>query len=174
MSIYYILGSIVYGIFLVQFLGSVFFGDTDIDLDFDADADFEVSDMLSFKGLIHFLMGLFGWLMLAKHTHTVITALDWATGCGIGLIFMATLALLYRLVLKLQSENLPENSEGSKLVGSRVVIYLVHPNNRYTVTVERVGDTIEVPALSKSGISYSKGEITAIVEYDSQGNYLIP
>ena len=66
MEWYYVLGIISYSIFIVQFiLSNLGFGDTDIDIDLDGDADFDVSDLLSFKGLIHFLMGFSGWLMLS-------------------------------------------------------------------------------------------------------------
>ena len=67
MEWYYILGIISYGIFIVQFiLSNLGFGDTDIDIDLDGDIDFDVSDLLSFKGLIHFLMGFSGWLSLKQ------------------------------------------------------------------------------------------------------------
>ena len=52
------------GIFIVQFILSFILGeidlDSDIDLDADGDVDFSLSDILSFKGLIHFGIG-FGW-----------------------------------------------------------------------------------------------------------------
>lgn len=66
MEWYYILGAVSYGIFIVQFILSSFgFLETDLDVDFDGNVDFNVSDLLSFKGLIHFAMGFSGWLMLA-------------------------------------------------------------------------------------------------------------
>ena len=67
MEWYYVLGIISYGIFIVQFiLSNLGFGDTDIDIDLDGNVDFDVSDLLSFKGLIHFLMGFSGWLSLKQ------------------------------------------------------------------------------------------------------------
>ena len=48
------------GIFLLQFVISVFFGDLDMDVDGDANADFDLGSLFSFKGLVHFLIG-FGW-----------------------------------------------------------------------------------------------------------------
>ena len=67
MEWYYILGIISYGIFIIQFLLSNFFGwgDLDLDIDFDGEPDFGLGDVLSFKGLVHFAMGFSGWLMLA-------------------------------------------------------------------------------------------------------------
>ena len=54
---YYILGMVSYGIFLIQFILSFILGDFNIDVDFDGDSDFDSSSVLSFKVLIHFLMG---------------------------------------------------------------------------------------------------------------------
>ena len=65
MEWYYVLGAISYGIFIVQFILSSFgFLETDLDVDFDGNVDFSVSDLLSFKGLVHFAMGFSGWLMV--------------------------------------------------------------------------------------------------------------
>ena len=50
-NLYYILGGIAYGIFILQFIISWVAGE------FDVDVDFDVSDVVSFKGFIHFFMG---------------------------------------------------------------------------------------------------------------------
>lgn len=54
---YYLLAAISYGIFIVQFILSWFGGDTDLDVDLDGELDMDVSDIVSFKGLVHFVMG---------------------------------------------------------------------------------------------------------------------
>lgn len=53
---YYLLAAISYGIFIVQFILSWFGGDTDLDVDLDGELDMDVSDIVSFKGLVHFVM----------------------------------------------------------------------------------------------------------------------
>ena len=55
-NLYYILGGIAYGIFILQFIISWVAGEFDVDFDGDAD----VSDVVSFKGFIHFFMGFGG------------------------------------------------------------------------------------------------------------------
>lgn len=50
---YYLLAAISYGIFIVQFILSWFGGDTDLDVDLDGELDMDVSDIVSFKGLVH-------------------------------------------------------------------------------------------------------------------------
>lgn len=88
MEWYYILGIISYGIFILQFCLSFIGGDTemdtDIDIDLDGEADFSFSDLISFKGLIHFLMGLSGWLMITQQ----VTPLNVVVACVIGFAFV--------------------------------------------------------------------------------------
>lgn len=69
---YYLLAAISYGIFIVQFILSWFGGDTDLDVDLDGDMD--VSDIVSFKGLVHFVMGASGWLCIK---HSVSHSIEW-------------------------------------------------------------------------------------------------
>ena len=57
-NIYYIIAGVAYSIFIMQFILSQFFGDFDV----DTEADFSVSDIVSFKGLIHFCIGCFSYL----------------------------------------------------------------------------------------------------------------
>lgn len=71
-EVYYLLAAISYGIFLVQFILSWFGGDTDLDVDLDGELDMNVSDIVSFKGLIHFIMGASGWLCVKQSvSHSV-------------------------------------------------------------------------------------------------------
>ncbi len=63
-TIFLIIALVTTGIFLIQFVLSIFFGDIDADVDVDAD----ISSVVSFKGLTHFGIG-FGWYMyLAGNT----------------------------------------------------------------------------------------------------------
>lgn len=65
-EVYYLLAAISYGIFLVQFILSWFGGDTDLDVDLDGELDMNVSDIVSFKGLIHFIMELVDGFVLSS------------------------------------------------------------------------------------------------------------
>ena len=120
MEWYYILGIISYGIFILQFGLSFLFGgdtDADLDIDFDGEADFSFSDLISFKGLIHFLMGMSGWLMLNGDS-----VLSIAFSAFVGLCFAVILALVYKLVIRLQS--IPTKKSGMGLIGMPATIYL--------------------------------------------------
>ena len=57
-TIFLIIALVTTGIFVIQFVLSIFFGDIDADVDVDAD----ISSVVSFKGLTHFGIG-FGWYM---------------------------------------------------------------------------------------------------------------
>ena len=54
-NVYFFAALVSTGIFLLQFILSIFFGsmDTDIDVNADGNADIDMSSVLSFKGLIH-------------------------------------------------------------------------------------------------------------------------
>ena len=126
MEWYYILGIISYGIFIVQFiLSNLGFGDTDIDIDLDGDVDFDVSDLLSFKGLIHFLMGFSGWLMLSGtvNVFTVVIAII------LGISFMVGLYFIYKVCMKFNSE--PTIKTGVELIGEIATVYLPYSENKY-------------------------------------------
>ena len=49
-TIFLIIALVTTGIFVIQFVLSIFFGDIDADVDVDAD----ISSVVSFKGLTHF------------------------------------------------------------------------------------------------------------------------
>lgn len=53
--------------FLVQFILSWFLVETlTLDVDLDGELDMNVSDIVSFKGLVHFIMGVSGWLCVKQ------------------------------------------------------------------------------------------------------------
>ena len=56
-TIFLIIALVTTGIFVIQFVLSIFFGDIDADVDVDAD----ISSVVSFKGLTHFGIG-FWWV----------------------------------------------------------------------------------------------------------------
>ena len=83
-NIFLIIALITTGIFVIQFILSIFFGDIDTEIDIDAD----ISSVVSFKGLTHFGIG-FGWYMyLAGHTelhHRNINRSFLCVGCLVSL-----------------------------------------------------------------------------------------
>lgn len=163
MEWYYILGIVSYGIFLLQFCLSFIGGD--IDVDFDREADFSFSDLISFKGLIHFLMGFSGWLMTTQR----VTPFNIVVACIIGFALVLILYYVYKLALNLQS--IPTRKCGIELIGSTVTIYITMEDiseNYCICTICNGGITEEISCVAPVKV----GDKRIILNYKN-GIYLI-
>jgi hypothetical protein len=168
---YYLLAAISYGIFIVQFILSWFGGDTDLDVDLDGELDMDVSDIVSFKGLVHFVMGASGWLCIK---HSVSHSIEWydyliALICGI--LFVVILYYLYKLCLKLQHQVIPE--KGEALVGRSGTITI--PNDisggSSVILVEINGMLQELSAYAEEEHkTYKNGDKVRISKFEN-GKY---
>lgn len=164
MEWYYILGAISYGIFIIQFILSNFgFSETDLDVDFDGDADFSVSDLLSFKGLIHFAMGFSGFLMLIEKVNVLTISI----ACVVGIALMFVLYLVYKLCMKFNSE--PTVKSKADLVGEVVIVYIPLPNGNCVCKVDAPNYT-EITC--KADAEVKVGDILTIKSY-KDGIYYI-
>lgn len=163
MEWYYILGMISYGIFLVQFILSMV-GNGDLDVDFDGETDFSTSDLVSFKGLVHFLMGLSGWLVITGQPDifNIIIA------CIVGVIFVVLLFYIYRLAMQLQS--IPTKKYGKDLIGYEVVVYLELSTGKYICTVQNCGRSEELHCIS---ITPTKVGARHVISDYKNGTYYI-
>ncbi len=162
MQVYWVIALVASGLFLIQFIMSIFVGDIDGDIDGDATVDTDMGSIISFKGLTHFGIG-FGWSMvLAGET-------NWKTlliSIGIGLLFVFILWKTYKFAYSLQKVNFSEKPEA--LVGRKSTIYVNHGNGRYTVQAEFNGAKREFEVISLSGrTNYATGENVEIKDYDN-------
>lgn len=165
---YYLLAAISYGIFLVQFILSWFGGDTDLDVDLDGELDMNVSDIVSFKGLIHFIMGASGWLCVKQSVSHSVEWYDYLIALVCGILFVVILYYLYKLCLKLQHQVIPEEDEA--LIG-RVGIITVPCENHFFITIEVNGGSEEIvayPEVPKMG--YMVGTRVVISKFEN-GKY---
>jgi hypothetical protein len=159
-------------IFIVQFILSFFLGDLDLDSEIDIDgdgvSDFNWSDVLSFKGLIHFGIG-FGWTMWFNQdmSNKFLAAI---IAVGVGLIFVFTLWSVYLLARKLENPNTQE--KGEDLVGREVKIYLVLDEKRYKAYIMRNQRKQLIEVESRNNRTYETGDSTVVKEYKN-GIYLI-
>lgn len=165
-NIYYLVAAVSYGIFVIQFILSWFGGDTDLDVDLDGELDMDVSDVVSFKGLIHFLMGSFGWLSIKNMTSTV-EWYDFLIALVIGVLFVVILYYLYKLCLKLQHQVIPE--EGNALIGRVGIINI--PGKQYTILIEINGMLQEIQAYPENPeyVYYTGSQVT--ISSFKQGKY---
>lgn len=158
-NIFLTIAIVTTGIFLIQFIFSIFFGDFDTDVDMDTDVSADLSSVVSFKGLTHFGIG-FGWYMyLQNNTEPV----SYLIGIVIGLIFVFAVWFLYKKAYQLQQTNRSEKSE--QLVGRECTIYFKHGERKYTVQIKRNGAMREADVISESDKSYQTGDKATILSY---------
>ena len=161
-TIFLIIAVVTTGVFVVQFILSIFFGD----LDADTDVDTDMGSIVSFKGLTHFGIG-FGWYMYLQDNTEVKTYLY---GFIIGLFFLFAVWYLYKKAYQLQQVNAVEKTE--MLVGRECTIYFKSSEGKYTVQVSRNGAMREVDVISESGKNYQTGDKTVIASYQDGTLYI--
>lgn len=161
-NIFLIIALVTTGIFVIQFILSIFFGDMDVDTDVDAD----LSSVVSFKGLTHFGIG-FGWYMyLAGNTEFQ----SYAVAVLVGLLFVFAVWFLYKKAYRLQQANPSENTE--QLVGRECTIYFRQESGKYTVQTRKDGAMREVDVVSESGKTYQTGDKAVISTYKDGTLYI--
>lgn len=161
-NIFLIIALVTTGIFVVQFILSIFFGDIDADTDIDAD----ISSVVSFKGLTHFGIG-FGWYMYLQQNTDVSS---YIIGIFVGLFFVFAVWYLYKKAYQLQQVNRSEKTE--QLVGRECTIYFNQGEGKYTVQVNRDGAMREVDVVSESAKKYRTGD-KAIIASCKEGTLYI-
>ena len=158
-QVYYAIALIVYSIFIIRFILSW------VGADFDVDADIDIGDVVSFKGLTHFLMGFSGWLSVKSYiTHNVMWY-DYLIALILGVIFVILLYFVYKLLISLETK--PQILFGKQLIGKTGKIYVIlEPEDsikKYIITVGNGLGTQEYPA--KSNNSYKLGDEVVISDY---------
>lgn len=158
-QIYYAVALTVYSIFIIRFILSW------IGADFDIDADVDISDVVSFKGLTHFLMGFSGWLSVKSYTTHNVMWYDYIIALILGVIFVILLYFVYKLLISLETK--PQILSGKQLIGKTGKIYVIlEPEDsikKYIITVGNGLGTQEYPA--KSNNSYKLGDEVVISDY---------
>ena len=158
-QIYYAVALTVYSIFIIRFILSW------VGADFDVETDLDVSDVVSFKGLTHFLMGFSGWLSVKSYiTHNVMWY-DYLIALILGVIFVILLYFVYKFLISLETK--PQILFGKQLIGKTGKIYVIlEPEDsikKYIITVGNGLGTQEYPA--KSNNSYKLGDEVVISDY---------
>ena len=158
-QIYYAVTLTVYSIFIIRFILSW------VGADFDVETDLDVSDIVSFKGLTHFLMGFSGWLSVKSYTTHNVMWYDYLIALILGIIFVILLYFVYKLLISLETK--PQILFGKQLIGKTGKIYIIlEPEDsikKYIITVGNGLGTQEYPA--KSNNSYKLGDEVVISDY---------
>ncbi|MDR2926935.1 MAG: hypothetical protein LBV41_01840 [Cytophagaceae bacterium] len=95
------------GLFMLTTVISVIFGHIDLDTDIDVGSGFELSDVISFKGLLHFAIG-FSLTLTLMNEFSLRSAM---AGVVTGIVFMIVLYWLYRFVFTKMQQNIKYTSE---------------------------------------------------------------
>ena len=158
-QIYYAVALTVYSIFIIRFILSW------IGADFDIDADVDIGDVVSFKGITHFLMGFSGWLSVKSYITHNIMWYDYLIALILGVIFVILLYFVYKFLISLETK--PQILFGKQLIGKTGKIYVIlEPEDsikKYIITVGNGLGTQEYPA--KSNNSYKLGDEVVISDY---------
>jgi hypothetical protein len=171
-QIYYGIAIVVYGTFIIRFILSWIGGDFDVDTDVDTDLD--LSDVVSFKGATHFLMGMFGWLSVKGFITHNIQWYDYLIGFILGIIFVVILFYIYKFMMKLESK--PTILFGEDLIGHQGTVYLKEYEDldtgwkHYIITVNNGNGTVELSAISTK--SFRTGDSITIFDFENS-YYLI-
>lgn len=171
-----ILACVTLAIIVIQLVVSLFAGgiDADVDIDGDADADFDLSGLLTPKGILQFICGFAWYMVLIKPEHGGGWYwYDWAIGAAIGLAVMILMALLYWGMNKLT--HIPKYEQGEDLINRAGTITYKDASNPgvygFMTTIDAMQKEIVVK--SKSGnATLQAGDSAVIIESDGQ-NYFI-
>ena len=162
-------------IIVIMLLVSLFVGaDSDIDIDGDGDANFDLSGLITPKGILQFICGYSWYLVLIKPYHGGTWFwYDWLIGFVIGLAVMTVMALLYWGMSKLSHETKFE--KGEDLVGRTGTISAVNVNvpGAYWIMTTVNSTMSEIKVKSKSGRTDLKVGDTVIIESCEGENYFI-
>lgn len=140
-------------LFAVQVLMSFFI---DLDVDFDFDSSVGVSDFLSFKGGLHFLLG-FSWMGVLNGISTKSEILF---AVAVGIVFVLVLAFVYHKIYSLAQEKAFQNPDDLKgLVCELITFY----NGTGTVSVDFDGRRSTMNVLSQQPLK--SGDLVKVTDY---------
>ena len=140
---------ILIGQTVLSFIG----GEIDVDMDTDIDS----SDMLSFKGIVHFVFGF----SLTLTTMGGVSVLSTFVAVLVGLLFTVILFYLYRYIYKHLRQEIIYQDEIKDTPAQ--VYYWDSELNKGEVVVKLEGRLVYVDATSTKNINYQPGE-SVIVE----------
>ena len=174
MTWFNILFCIIFSIFFLKSLISWIAVDIDVDIDFDGDTDIDVSGMLSFKGILHFLMGFSSVLTAVgyENTHSFSIPYTFSIGTYIlaicfGIFTMIVLYYLYQLIYKLNHYT-NDNPNFDNVIGK---IYLIEEDGQYQVLINTPNGTFKKTAYSSEKNHKIGDEI--IIKWDKENNRYI-
>lgn len=158
--------AIVSSIFVVmQFIASFIFSDFESDVDLDCDTSLSASDLLSFKGILHFVVG-FTWTITLLDSQPVERI---GLALIIGIIFTASLGYVAKFIKKLASEPVPFIISEVENKNATVDFW---KNGKGELIYKSDNFMIHIKAESKGNKDYKSGDIVTIIEIDGEKIYV--
>lgn len=171
MAWYYILFFSVLCFLIIKSLFSQVMGEIEVDMDFDGEGDMNFSDILSFKGMLHFLLGFSSVLSATSFGNTRSLTesyeLSWwvyLIAVLVGVVLVIGLYYLYKVMLKLNHYN-TDNPNFNNMRGSIYGIWPkedYYPFRKYQVLVNTYQGTHKIIAYSTHDLKIGE-EVTVIL-----------
>ena len=154
MAWYVIVLIISSGLFILTTIISVFFGDMDVDMntDIDVGSGFMLSDVISFKGLVHFTIGFSLTLTLKNE----VSLLSVTIGVITGIIFVLVLYYLYKIIFEKLHQSITYTTEINDLEAE--VYYWDEKSKTGEVFVTLEGRPVTITLECREGVHFEKGQ----------------
>ena len=154
MAWYVIVLIISSGFFILTTIISVFFGNMDVDMnaDIDVGSGFMLSDVISFKGLIHFTIGFSLTLTLLKE----FSLLSVAIGVITGIIFVLVLYYLYKVIFEKLHQSITYTNEINDMEAE--VYYWDSKSKTGEVFVTLEGRPVTITLECHDDVNFVKGQ----------------
>lgn len=123
------------------------------DADFDFDSEFDFGDIISIKGLIHFIIGLTLTLTLFD-THTTFI---WILAVFVGLIFLVGFGFLYKKLYKNLKQELKYETNIDK---QGIIQYWNGTNGEISIVLENA--LRNMPCSSDEQINLTAGDVVRV------------
>ena len=142
------------GLFLLTSIGSIFFGDMDFDTDVDLEIDsgFLFSDVFSFKGLIHFIIGFSLTLTLMGE----FSFLSASVGVITGIVFVFVLYYLYKFVYQKLHQSIKYTTEINDMEAE--VYYWDNKSKSGEVFITLEGRPVQISLVCMEDVKFEKGQ----------------
>jgi hypothetical protein len=138
-------------LFLFSTVVSLFFGEMDMDADISVEG-FLLSDIISFKGVLHFAIGFSLVLTLMQE----VTLLSVACGVVCGITFVFALYYLYKLTYKKLQQNMKYTDEIKEMDAE---VYFWNENRKIgEVFITLEGRPVTVTLQGAEGFNLEKGQ----------------
>ena len=171
---YYIVFTFAVGIFLIRGLLSFIVGEIEVDFDIDGDVDSDIASMLSFKGLVHFIMGFSTYLSVVGYLNTEnlntiynFSTVDYCIATVTGIVFTLLLFYLYKWLMKVLNDNGNTNEDFS-FIGLNGTIAIDNGDGTYVVNVSTPFGVRQLGVRDFEENGYSVGDYVTIRAFDKE------